>query len=249
MTFRVLVADRIAESGFNVLRGAPNLEIVSTAQNRDRLPEEIARAHGLIVRSDTRVTEDLIAQANELIVIGRAGVGVDNVDVAAATRRGIAVLNAPAANTVSAAEHTIGLLLAGVRKIPWAAASMRGGRWERTEFPGTELRGKTLGIVGLGRIGSHVANLARAFGMKVVAHDPYPEGQHRIQAYEPLVGIPIGAEHPKLNEPGRPRLAPERMKESLGWPAHHVTQPPSRRARRRRALRGTVEHVRHRPRR
>ena len=173
MTFRVLVADRIAESGFAVLRGAADLEVVSTAQDRDRLPDEINQAHALIVRSDTKVTEELIARATHLIVIGRAGVGVDNVDVEAATRRGIAVLNAPGANTVSAAEHTIGLLLAVMRRIPWAARSMRDGQWDRKAFPGTELRGKTLALLGLGRIGAHVASIARAFGMKVLAHDPY----------------------------------------------------------------------------
>ena len=178
MTYIVVVADRIADEGFALLHAEAEIEVVSTVNETDRLPEELKRAHALIVRSDTKVTENLIAQAAELQVIGRAGVGVDNVDVAAATRRGIAVLNAPGANTVSAAEHAMALLLATMRQIPPAARSMREGRWDRKQFPGSELRGKTLGLVGLGRIGQHVADLARAFGMPTIAHDPYlPEAR------------------------------------------------------------------------
>jgi D-3-phosphoglycerate dehydrogenase len=169
----VVVADRIADSGFALLRACADLEIVSTVGAPDRLRAELARAHALIVRSETRVSEELIADAPELSLIARAGTGVDNIDVSAATRRGLAVLNAPGANTVSAAEHTMALLLATMRRIPWAAASMRSGQWDRRSFAGTELRGKTLGVVGLGRIGAQVASLARAFGMKVIAHDPY----------------------------------------------------------------------------
>src|SRR5690348_17391916 len=115
----------------------------------------------------------MIARAPNLKVIARAGIGVDTIDVPAATRRGIAVMNAPGANTVSAAEHAMGLLLSLVRRIPDAAAAMRRGEWDRKRFEGTELRGKTMGVVGLGRIGGHVAGLARAFGMTVVAHGPY----------------------------------------------------------------------------
>src|SRR3989442_682173 len=137
-----------------------------------------AGAHALIVRSETRVTAELLARAPRLRVIARAGIGVDTIDVAVATRRGIAVMNTPGANTVSAAEHALGLLLALVRHIPWAADAMRRGLWDRKRFEGTELRGKTMGIVGLGRIGGHVAQLARVFGMTVVAHDPYlPAGR------------------------------------------------------------------------
>ncbi len=178
MTYVVVVADRIADSGFALLNAEEAIEVVSTAGDAARLKEEIKRANALIVRSDTKVTADLMAKATELQVIGRAGVGVDNVDVAAATQRGIAVLNAPGANTVSAAEHAIGLLLASLRNIPPAVSSMRAGKWARKEFPGTEMRGKTLGLVGLGRIGRHVATIARAFGMRIIAHDPYlPEAR------------------------------------------------------------------------
>ena len=125
------------------------------------------------MRSETRVTASLLARAPRLRVVARAGTGVDTIDVPAATRRGIAVMNAPGANTVSAGEHALGLLLSLVRRIPDAAAAMRRGEWDRKRFEGTELRGKTMGIVGLGRIGGHVAQLARAFGMNVVGHDPY----------------------------------------------------------------------------
>ncbi len=187
MTHVVVVADRIAGPGFALLEAEPRLRIVSTVDRPERLPEALRDAHALIVRSSTRVTDDLIAGAPHLKVIARAGTGVDNVDLAAATRRGVAVLNAPGANTVSAAEHTIALLLALFRRIPEAAASMRCGQWDRKRFAGTELRGKTLGIVGLGRIGLHVAAVGRAFGMQVLAHDPYlSEERARQQRVELL---------------------------------------------------------------
>lgn len=178
MSFVVVVADRVRSAGLALLEAEPQIEVVPVAGEPDRLPRELERAHALLVRSDTTVTEELMAGAPQLSVIGRAGVGVDNIDVDAATRRGIAVLNAPGANTVSAAEHTVALLLSLLRKIPWAAASMKQGRWDRKQFPGTELRGKRLGLVGLGRVGAHVASIARVFGMKVVAHDPFlPEAR------------------------------------------------------------------------
>jgi D-3-phosphoglycerate dehydrogenase len=174
MTWRVVVADRVADSGLKLLAETPDIEVVSVAgKPKDELDRALAGAHALIVRSETRVTADLLARAPHLRVVARAGTGVDTIDVHAATRRGIAVMNAPGANTVSAGEHALGLLLALVRRIPDAAAAMRRGDWDRKKFEGTELRGKTMGVVGLGRIGGHVAQLARAFGMNVVAHDPY----------------------------------------------------------------------------
>src|SRR6266567_759692 len=174
MTYRVVVADKVAEAGLKQLSGSPEIEVSAVAgKPREVLERALADAHALIVRSETRVTADLLTHAPHLRVIARAGAGVDNIDVHAATKRGIAVMNAPGANTVSAAEHAIGLLLALVRRIPWASEAMRRGEWDRKRFEGSELRGKTLGIVGLGRIGGHVAHLARAFGMQVLAHDPY----------------------------------------------------------------------------
>lgn len=172
MTHRIVVADKVNEAGLAILRSSEGVEVV-TAANPDELRGLLATADGLLVRSDTQVTAQLIDMAPRLRVVGRAGMGVDNIDVQAATRRGIAVLNAPGANTVSAAEHAIALLLALVRRVPWAVQSMRQGDWDRKAFGGTELRGKTLGVVGLGRIGAHLTGIARAFGMQVVAHDPY----------------------------------------------------------------------------
>ncbi len=184
MTARVVVADRLAEGGLKMLAESPEVEVVNVAgKPREELMQALASAQALIVRSETRVTADLMKAAPALRVIARAGIGVDTIDVNAATRRGIAVMNAPGANTVSAAEHAFALLLGLVRRIPWAAESMRKGDWDRKKFEGTELRGKTIGIVGLGRIGGHVAGIARAFGMTVVGHDPYllPERAAELQ--------------------------------------------------------------------
>lgn len=181
---RVVVADKMARGGLDLLARTPGLEVVNCAgKPREEFERALERAHALIVRSETRVTADLLNRAPLLRVIARAGIGVDTIDVHAATRRGIAVMNAPGANTVSAAEHAMGLLLALVRHIPWAADSMRRGEWDRKKYEGTELRGKTIGIVGLGRIGGHVAGLARAFGMTVVGHDPFlaPERAAELQ--------------------------------------------------------------------
>ncbi|HYL55325.1 MAG TPA: phosphoglycerate dehydrogenase [Gemmatimonadales bacterium] len=182
--YRVVVADKVAETGLKLLAATPGIEVANCAgKPRDELERALASAQALIVRSETRVTADLLTRGPNLRVIARAGTGVDNIDVPAATRRGIAVMNAPGANTVSAAEHAMGLLLAQARHIPWAAEAMRRGEWDRKRFEGTELRGKTIGIVGLGRIGGHVAQLARAFGMQVVGHDPYlsPERAAELQ--------------------------------------------------------------------
>jgi D-3-phosphoglycerate dehydrogenase len=173
MTWVVVVADKVDEGGLTLLGETPDVSVVKAIKNPAKLKESLPRAHALLVRSETKVTPDILAQAPALKVIGRAGIGVDNINVEEATRRGIAVFNAPGGNTVSAAEHTVGLLLALVRRIPFADASMRRGEWDRPRFQGTELRGKTLGVVGLGRIGAHVATLARAFGMQVIAYDPY----------------------------------------------------------------------------
>ncbi|PYP33099.1 MAG: phosphoglycerate dehydrogenase [Gemmatimonadetes bacterium] len=190
MTFRVVVADRVAEAGLKQLNDAPDIEVAAVAgKPHEVLERELAQAHALIVRSETRVTADLLTHAPNLRVIARAGAGVDNIDVHAATRRGIAVMNAPGANTVSAAEHAIALLLALVRRIPWAADAMRRGEWDRKRFEGSELRAKTLGIVGLGRIGGHVAQLARAFGMHVLGHDPYLAGERALELEVKLVGL------------------------------------------------------------
>jgi D-3-phosphoglycerate dehydrogenase len=170
--FRVLVAEQIAASGVDLLRERFDVDL-GTDWSRDELADRIGDYHGILIRSATKLTADLIDRADRLRVIGRAGVGVDNVDVPAATRRGIVVANAPDANTVAAAEHTVALILALARNIPQAHASLTAGRWERSKFGGTEVDGKVLGILGFGRIGQLVAIRARAFGMRVVAFDPY----------------------------------------------------------------------------
>ena len=137
------------------------------------LREALTGCAGLVVRSETKVTSDVMDNATALRVIGRAGVGVDNIDVPGATERGIVVMNAPDGNTITTAEHTIALLIALARRIPQANSSLKSGKWERKAFIGVELQGKTLGVVGLGRIGRTVAARARAFGMKIVAFDPF----------------------------------------------------------------------------
>jgi D-3-phosphoglycerate dehydrogenase len=189
VTFHVVVADRVAKAGLEQL-ATPEIEVADVAgRPREELQRALAQAHALIVRSETRVTAELLAQAPHLRVIARAGTGVDNIDVPAATRRGIAVMNAPGANTVSAAEHAIALLLALRRHIPGAAAAMRQGEWDRKRFEGSELRGKVLGIVGLGRIGGRVAHLARAFGMQILGHDPYLTAERAAELDVKLVGL------------------------------------------------------------
>jgi D-3-phosphoglycerate dehydrogenase len=167
---RVLVREEIAEAGIRLLRDR-GFE-VDVDGNSD-LPEAIGRYDALIVRSATKVTADLIARADNLKVIGRAGVGIDNVDVDAATRRGIVVANAPESTVISAAEHTIGLLVALTRNIPQAHAALKQGRWERKTYGGVELADKTLGVLGFGRIGQQVARRAAGLGMRVVAYDPF----------------------------------------------------------------------------
>lgn len=171
---RVIIADPLLPDGIETLRAAPGLAVEDhTESDREALRGALEGASALIVRSRTKVTPDLIESADRLRVVGRAGVGVDNIDIPAATRRGIAVLNAPAANTQSTAELAFALLLAAARRITEADASIRAGEWRRKELRGIQLSGKTLGVIGLGRIGAEVVWRARAFGMRVVAHDPF----------------------------------------------------------------------------
>ena len=167
---KIIVADKISERGFALLREA-GWDVVTPAAGA--LAGELATADGLVVRSATKVTAELLEQAPKLRVVGRAGVGVDNIDVEAATHRGILVMNTPGGNAVSVAEHTFALMLAMARSVPQSNASIHAGRWEKSGASGTELRGKTLGLVGLGRVGTEVARRARGLEMKVLAHDPY----------------------------------------------------------------------------
>ncbi|PIP48105.1 MAG: phosphoglycerate dehydrogenase [Chloroflexi bacterium CG07_land_8_20_14_0_80_45_17] len=169
---KILVADPIAEEGLEILRNYAQVDI-KLKLKPEELKAIIGNYDALIVRSQTQVPAEIIEAGEKLKVIGRAGVGVDNIDVAAATKKGIVVVNAPTANTVSAAEYTIALMLALSRNIPKANSQLKSGRWQRKELVGTELRNKTLGIIGLGNVGSEVAKRAQAFEMCVIAHDPF----------------------------------------------------------------------------
>jgi D-3-phosphoglycerate dehydrogenase len=172
--YRVLVSDPISEQGLTALLEAPEVEVdIRTDLTPDALLDVIADYDALLVRSQTRVTADVIRAGINLRAIGRAGVGVDNIDVAAATRRGIIVINAPDGNTTSTCEHTFAMLLSMARKIPQAHSKLKNGTWDRKSFVGVEVSGKTLGILGFGRIGSEVARRALAFNMRVLAFDPF----------------------------------------------------------------------------
>ena len=171
---RVLVTDNLSAKGVELLRQSPGVEVeVGSGLPAEALKAHLAEADALIVRSATRVSADLLAAAPRLRVIGRAGVGVDNVDQEAATARGIVVMNTPGGNTVSAAEHTLAMLLSLAKHIPQATASMKAGKWEKSRFRSVELAGKTLGVIGLGRIGTEVAKRAKAFNMHVLVYDPF----------------------------------------------------------------------------
>jgi D-3-phosphoglycerate dehydrogenase len=178
---RVLVTEEIAEGGLDRLRGAGHDVDVLLGLSPEDLLGAVRGANALIVRSATKVTDAVLDAAGELVVVGRAGIGVDNVDVLAATRRGVMVVNAPQSNILSAAEHTIALLLAQARNIPQAHAALKQGKWERSRWEGVELHGKTLGVVGLGRVGALVAQRALSFGMRLAAYDPYVSAERARQ--------------------------------------------------------------------
>ena len=172
---KILVCDPIAPKGIALLQQRPEFEVVvlpKALSEADLLPV-VNDVVGIVVRSETKITSRIIEGAGKLRVVGRAGVGIDNVDVAAATKRGVVVMNTPGGNTISTAELAFAMLLGLARKVPQAYASMAAGKWNRKQFQGTELAGKTLGVLGLGRIGSEVAKRAVAFGMRVVGYDPF----------------------------------------------------------------------------
>lgn len=171
---KILVSDPLSEEGIKILKEVKEFEVdVNTGLKPDDLKKIIPQYDAIIVRSATKLTKDIIDAATNLKVIGRAGVGLDNVDLETATKRGIIAMNTPAGNTISTAEHTMSLILALSRNIPEASQSTKSGEWKRSKFMGVELYGKTLGIIGLGRIGSEVAKRAIAFGMNVIAYDPF----------------------------------------------------------------------------
>src|SRR4051812_43570267 len=184
---RILVTEEIAEGGLERLRAAGH--DVDVQLDLSELFDHVRGAHALIIRSATQVSAELLEVASDLIVVGRAGIGLDNVDVEAATRRGVMVVNAPQSNIISAAEHTMALLLAQARNVPQAHAALKAGRWERSRWEGVELADKTLGIVGLGRIGKLVAQRAAAFGMRLVAYDPYISAERARQMNVDLLSL------------------------------------------------------------
>src|ERR1700726_3830648 len=182
-TIKILITDRIAREGIELLH--TQLLEAQIDERPGLKPEQlkaiIGEYHALIVRSETQVTGDILAAAVRLKIVGRAGVGVDNIDIEAATRQGIMVVNSPTGNIVAAAEHTIAMLMALARHIPAANSSMKAGKWEKSRFLGVEVRNKTLGIIGLGKVGKEVAQRAQGLAMQVIAFDPYVSQEHASQ--------------------------------------------------------------------
>src|SRR3982751_2532833 len=173
MAPRVLVAEPLAERGIEAMRAAGLDVEVKIGLTPEELCAALPGVQALVIRSATQVTAEVLAAGTDLVVVGRAGIGLDNVDVGEATRRGVMVVNAPRSNILSAAEHTMALLLAQARNVPQAHTALKAGKWERSKWEGVELHGKTLGVVGLGRVGALVAQRAYAFGMRLVAYDPF----------------------------------------------------------------------------
>ncbi len=172
--YKVLIADPISNEGLELLKNNPKLEVIEkTSITPEELTAEIGEYHALVVRSRTKVTADQIAKANQMKLIVRGGVGTDNIDKKAAAEKGIKVMNTPKASSISVAELVLGMMLSGVRNLTDATQSMKSGKWEKKAFKGKELYGKTLGILGVGNIGKEIANRSIAFGMKVLAFDPY----------------------------------------------------------------------------
>lgn len=190
MTLSILATDRVSKRGLAPLREDNGFEVNRIHDSTTpEFEEALSGAHALIVRSATKVTDDMMGRAPHLRVIGRAGVGVDNIDVAAATARGIAVFNAPGGNTIAAAELTMALMLSLVRKVTEADRSIRDGRWDRASFRGVELRGRTVGIIGGGRIGGEVAKRCAAFDMEVLIDDPYLGEERALELGAKLVDL------------------------------------------------------------
>ena len=171
---KILISDKLADEGLDILKAVEDFEVdCKFGLSPEELKAVIKDYHGLIIRSGTKVTADILDAADQLKVIGRAGVGMDNVDLKAATKKGVIAMNTPSGNTTATAEHTMGMILALARNIPQAYASMKAGKWDRTKFRGVELHGKKLGVIGFGRIGLTVAKFAKVFSMEVLAHDPF----------------------------------------------------------------------------
>ncbi|MCD4780516.1 MAG: phosphoglycerate dehydrogenase [Candidatus Omnitrophica bacterium] len=187
---KILISDKLSKEGIDILEAVKEFEVdVRPGLSPENLKLIIKDYEALIVRSGTKVTADVIDAADNLKFIGRAGVGLDNVDLKAATRKGVVAMNTPAGNTTSTAEQTMSLILSLSRNIPQAYASLKAGKWERSKFKGVELKGKKLGVIGLGRIGSTVAKFAKAFGMEIIAYDPYLSADAAMQRGIDLVEL------------------------------------------------------------
>ncbi len=189
MVPKILITEPIAERGLDRLRQAGHDVVVRLGLTPAELLVEVATANALVIRSETQVTAEVLEAGSGLVVVGRAGIGLDNVDVAAATRKGVMVVNAPQSNVISAAEHAMALLLASARNLPQAHGALKDGKWQRTQWTGVELHGKVLGVVGLGRVGALVAQRALAFGMQLVAYDPYVSAERARQMGVRLLGL------------------------------------------------------------
>ncbi len=186
---RVLVTEKLAQRGLDQLAEAGHEFDVQLGLSPEELLSAVVGAHALIIRSATTVTAEVLAAGSDLVVVGRAGIGLDNVDVPAATARGVMVVNAPQSNILSAAEQAMALLLAQARNVPQAHAALVAGKWERSKWEGVELHGKTLGVIGLGRVGALVAQRALAFGMRLVAYDPYVSADRARHMGVELMGL------------------------------------------------------------
>jgi D-3-phosphoglycerate dehydrogenase / 2-oxoglutarate reductase len=174
MTFHVLIPDDVDPKAIDILNRAEGIKVTATGKlSQDKLVASAGDVDGMLIRSGVKITPEVLAAAPNLKVVARAGVGVDNVDLAAATAHGVVIVNTPGGNTISTAEHTFGLMLALARFLPQGDASMKAHKWDRKTFVGVELRGKTLGLVGFGRIGQAIAIRAKAFEMSIIAYDPY----------------------------------------------------------------------------
>jgi D-3-phosphoglycerate dehydrogenase len=204
---RVLVTEKLSQAGLELLRHRFQVDVREDLAHGD-LAAEIAPYDALVIRSATRVTAGVLDAAPRLKVVARAGIGVDNVDVDAATRRGVMVVNAPQSNTISAAEHTMALLLAQARNVPQANSELHAGRWDRERWEGVELAGKTLGLVGLGRVGTLVAPRAQGFGMRVIAFDPYVSGERAkelgVDVMPTLESLLVQSDFVSIHLPGSP---------------------------------------------
>jgi D-3-phosphoglycerate dehydrogenase len=218
---KVLVTDAIDKDGLKSLESHPGVDLrYELAPKPEALEKLLPGVGAWLVRSETKITAEWINKAPDLKLIGRAGVGVDNIDLAAATLRGVAVINAPAANTIAACEHTFGLMLALSRNIPQADADVKKGQWNRSKWMGMELHGKTLGVVGLGRIGREVAKRALAFGMTVLAHDPFVSAEQARElgvALADLRELLAGSDFVTLHVPASDKTRHMINEETISW--------------------------------